>query len=129
NAFAHAAQGRATVPESERRDFTLYVDEFQNFATDSFSMILSEARKWRLNLVLANQFLGQLSDSLKDAVLGNVGSLGSFRVGSTDATLLSKELGIANPAVLTDVPNFQAWIKVIRDNIPSEPILVKTAPA
>ena len=125
-AFSQAAERRVTVPESERLDFTLYVDEFQNFATESFATILSEARKWRLNLVLANQFLGQLPDTLRQAVLGNIGTLMVFRVGSEDAELLSAELGLKASGPLTDTPNFEAWVKRVRNNFPGEPMLVKT---
>lgn len=86
-----AAMSRADILEDKRVDFYFYVDEFQNFATDSFDEILSEARKYRLNLTLANQFLGQLSDSMRKTVFGNVGSLLSFRVGGEDAKLLAAE--------------------------------------
>lgn len=99
--FAQAAEGRAAIPEPERRDFALYVDEFQNFATDSFAAILSEARKWRLSLVLAHQFLGQLPDPLRLAVLGNVGSMIAFRIGAEDAHAIAPELGIEHAMTLT----------------------------
>lgn len=125
-AILQAAERRATVPESERRPFTLYVDEFQNFTTESFSSILSEARKWKLRLVLANQFLGQLPTSLQQAVLGNVGSLIVFRTGAEDARLLAAELGIENHRTLTDTSNFQAWTKRIRGGTPTEPDLITT---
>ncbi len=127
-AFAQAAERRATIPESERKDFTLYADEFQNFATESFGMILSEARKWRLNLVLANQFLGQLPDTLRQAVLGNIGSLVVFRVGSEDAELLADELGMHMPSTLTDTPNFEAWTKTMPNGVPREPRPIQTKP-
>ena len=77
----------------ERTDFTLYVDEFQNIATDTFDIILSEARKLRLNLVLAHQYLGQVSDRMRQSVIGNAGTLIVFRVGAEDAPLLARELG------------------------------------
>jgi hypothetical protein len=128
-AFAQAVEQRAAVPEHERRDFTLYVDEFQNFATSSFSSILSEARKWRLNLVLANQFLSQVSDDLRRAILGNVGSLMVLRVGAEDAELLAKELGHDNATTLTDTPNFHAWARLTRGGSPSSPIPIITLPA
>ena len=86
-----AAMSRADMPEEQRKDFFLYVDEFQNFATDSFATILSEARKYKLNLVVANQFIGQIGEELKNAVFGNVGSVISFRVGVTDANFLQHE--------------------------------------
>ena len=88
-ACSQAAEARRRMPEHERRDFTLYVDEFQNFATESFATILSEARKWRLSLVAANQTISQLPDSLQHAVFGNAGTLIAFRVGSIDAKRLT----------------------------------------
>jgi len=86
-----AAMSRADTPEEDRIDFYLYVDEFQNFATDTFDEILSEARKYRLNLTIAHQFLGQLSDRIRTTVFGNVGSMLSFRVGGEDARILAEE--------------------------------------
>jgi hypothetical protein len=119
-AFAQAAEARADVAEAQRRDFTLYADEFQHFATDSFAAILSEARKYRLALVLAHQFLGQLPELLRQAVIGNAGSMVVFRVGAEDAPLLARELGIESSSALTDTANFSAWIKVILDGIPTD---------
>lgn len=78
--FQLDAMSRANIPEKERKDFYLYVDEFQNFATDSFATILSEARKYKLNLVMANQYIDQMTDEVKGAVFGNVGSLVCFQV-------------------------------------------------
>ena len=109
--FYEAAQRRATIPENERVPFTIYVDEFQNFATESFADILSEARKFKLSLVLAHQFLGQLPDLLRQAVFGNVGVMTAFRVGAEDAPLIATELGLGNPTALTDLPNFRAWTR------------------
>ncbi len=86
-----AAMSRADVPEDQRTDFYLYVDEFQNFATDTFAEILSEARKYRLNLTIAHQYMGQLSDTVRKTVFGNVGSMVSFRVGAEDAVILAGE--------------------------------------
>jgi hypothetical protein len=86
-----AAMSRADMPEEQRRDFYFYVDEFQNFATDTFSEILSEARKYRLNLTIAHQYMGQLSDVVRKTVFGNVGSMISFRVGADDAAILEEE--------------------------------------
>jgi len=127
-ACAQAAEARRRVPEDARRDFTLYVDEFQNFATDSFASILSEARKWRLSLVAANQTISQLPDGLQHAVFGNAGTLIAFRVGALDAKRLVGELGLTNPATLTQTNNFHAWAKLMRDGVPSEPRLIKTFP-
>ena len=125
-AFAQAAEARAKIPESERVDFAVVADDFQNFATDSFALILSEARKWRLSLILAHQFLGQLPVSLRQAVLGNVGSLISFRIGAEDAETIARELGIHSPSALTDLPNFTAWAKLIRNGNPTDPIRIDT---
>ncbi len=86
-----AAMSRADIPEDQRRDFYFYVDEFQNFATDTFAEILSEARKYRLNLTIAHQYMGQLSDFVRKTVFGNVGSIISFRVGADDAGALAEE--------------------------------------
>ncbi len=103
-ACAQAAEARRRMPEDERRDFTLYVDEFQNFATDSFASILSEARKWRLSLVAANQTISQLPDGLQHAVFGNAGTLIAFRVGALDAKRLAGELGIEQSGPLSPRP-------------------------
>jgi hypothetical protein len=86
-----AAMSRADTPEDQRRDFYFYVDEFQNFATDTFYEILSEARKYHLNLTIAHQYMGQLSDKIRQTVFGNVGSIISFRVGAEDARILAEE--------------------------------------
>lgn len=128
SAFAQAAESRAKIAEPSRRDFTLYVDEFQNFATDNFGTILSEARKWRLSLVLANQFMEQVPRALQAAVLGNAGTLIAFRVGAADAVLLAPELGLANPQVLTDTANFQAWSKFIQAGVPTNALQLATFP-
>lgn len=127
-AFAQAAERRATIPEAKRQDFTLYVDEFQNFATESFAAVLAEARKWRLNVVLANQFLDQVPEIVQKAVIGNVGTLIVFRVGSFDAPVLSKELELSEN-VLTNIPNHRARAKLLNDGNPTEPILLEMLPA
>jgi hypothetical protein len=119
-AFAQAAQARASIVETQRRDFHLYADEFQNFATDSFASILSEARKYRLSLTLAHQFLGQLPPLLRKAVLGNTGSLVVFRIGAEDAEALAPELGLGSPSALCDLPNYEAWARLIRDGNPTD---------
>jgi hypothetical protein len=110
--FYEAAQRRAAIPENDRIPFTLYVDEFQNFATESFADILSEARKFKLSLVLAHQFLGQLPHLLRQAVFGNVGVMTAFRVGAEDAPLIAIELGLGTPTALTDLSNFRAWTRM-----------------
>lgn len=118
--FQAAAMGRADVSENEREDFALYVDEFQNFATDSFESILSEARKYRLNLVLANQFMTQLTDKIREAIIGNIGTIISGRIGITDAELLQKKFAPTFDAEdLTKLPNFQTITSVMINNVPS----------
>ena len=124
-ACSQAAEARRHIPEHDRRDFTLYVDEFQNFATESFATILSEARKWRLSLVAANQTISQLPDALQHAVFGNAGTLIVFRVGSLDAKRLAGELGLANAATLTQTNNYRAWVRLMRYGAPLEPRLMR----
>ena len=127
-AFAQAAEARRKLPEDQRRDFTLYCDEFQNFATDSFAGIMSEARKFRLSLVIANQHVSQLPDTLREAVFGNVGTMIAFRVGALDAPLLARELSLGNPRTLQDNANFSAWVKLMSDGTPIGPLHLKTPP-
>jgi hypothetical protein len=127
-AFSQAAEARRNIPEEERRDFTLYVDEFQNFATDSFASILSESRKWRLSLVAANQHIAQLPEALREAMFGNVGTLLAFRTGARDAELIAPELGAIGAQALTQTANYHAWVKLMRDGAPMEPHLLKTFP-
>ena len=117
-----AAMARADVPENERRDFYLYVDEFQNFATDSFAAILSEARKFRLNLIVANQFIGQLTDEIRDAVFGNVGSLMCFRVGNDDAEYMAKQFApLFSQQDLINIENYNSITKILIDSKPTRP--------
>lgn len=124
-----AAMSRAEIPENARRDFTLYVDEFQNFATDSFATILSEARKYRLSLVLANQYLAQMEEATADAVFGNVGSLLVFQVGARDAEALTEQLGgDVTPPDLLALPRFRAYARLLVDGMPSRPFSMETLP-
>jgi hypothetical protein len=114
-----AAMSRQDVPEAQRRDFYLYVDEFQNFATPDFAQILSEARKYRLNLTVANQFIGQMEEEVKNAVFGNVGTLIAFRVGVTDANYLQHEFQPTfNEGDLINVEAINAYVKTIVGNEP-----------
>ena len=114
-----AAMSRQDIPESERRDFNLYVDEFQNFATPDFATILSEARKYHLNLIVANQFIGQIDEEVKNAVFGNVGTLLSFRVGVQDANFLQHEFSPTfSESDLTNVERYHTFVKTIVDNEP-----------
>ena len=118
--FQQAAMSRQDIPESERQDFCLYVDEFQNFATDSFESILSEARKYRLNLIVANQFMTQLTDKIREALLGNVGTIICGRIGVTDADLMVKAFTPTFTAEdLTKTPNHAAIAKVMMFDMPS----------
>lgn len=120
-----AAMSRTDTPEEKRRDFYLYVDEFQNFATPDFAQILSEARKYRLNLTVANQFIGQMEEEVKNAIFGNVGTLVSFRVGVTDANYLQHEFQPTfNEADLINVERFNAYMKTIINNEPVPPYSV-----
>ncbi len=120
--FQQAAMSRQDIPEDQRQDFCLYVDEFQNFATDSFESILSEARKYRLNLIVANQFMTQLTDKIREALLGNVGTIICGRIGVTDAELMVKAFTPTFTAEdLTKTPNFAAVAKVMMFDMPSAP--------
>ena len=124
--FQQAAMSRQDIPEDERKDFCLYVDEFQNFATDSFESILSEARKYRLNLIVANQFMTQLTEKIREALLGNVGTIICGRIGVTDADLMVKAFTPTFTAEdLTKTPNFSAVAKVMMFDMPSAPFTMK----
>ena len=128
-----AAMERVRTLEEERKDFYLYVDEFQNFATESFANILSEARKYRLSLILAHQYLDQLvqgeNTAVKDAVFGNVGTLLSFRVGAVDAEFLEKEF---TPEFLiqdlVNLPNYEIYLRLMINGITSRPFSARTIP-
>ncbi len=140
-----AAMERVRIPENERRDFLLYVDEFQNFATDSFASVLSEARKYRLGLTIAHQYINQLvtmgaggvSTKVRDAIFGNVGTMITFRVGATDAEFL--EIQFAPDLVAQDfvnIPNYNVYMRLMVDGFSSRafsattlaPIEVQTTP-
>lgn len=124
-----AAMSRVNQPEKERKDFYLYVDEFQNFATESFASILSEARKYRLNLVLAHQYIEQLSESVKFAVFGNVGTLMSFRVGAADAEALEPEFTPTfTQEDIVNIPKYDMYLKLMIDGIASEPFSARGLP-
>ncbi|NCN03473.1 MAG: DUF87 domain-containing protein [Candidatus Pacebacteria bacterium] len=114
-----AAMSRQDIPMEQREDFFLYVDEFQNYATDDFAVILSEARKYRLNLIVANQYVGQIDEEIKNAIFGNVGTMVSFRVGVTDANFLQHEFApVFNDNDLANVEKFHVYIKTIVGNEP-----------
>lgn len=123
------AMQRVEIPEYDRRDFYLYVDEFQNFATQSFVKILSEARKYHLNLIMANQYIGQVDEEIQMAIFGNVGSLITFVVGARDAMLLTKEFGIKyTPEELVALGKFEILLKMSINGLTSEPFYAATLP-
>jgi len=114
-----AAMSRQDIPMEQRHDFFLYVDEFQNYATEDFAVILAEARKYRLNLIVANQYIGQIDEEVKNAVFGNVGSMVSFRVGVTDANFLQHEFApVFNDHDLANIEKYHVYIKTIVGNEP-----------
>ncbi|MCK4520453.1 type IV secretion system DNA-binding domain-containing protein [Candidatus Parcubacteria bacterium] len=122
-----AAMKRGKLPEEQRKDFYLYIDEFQNFTTDTIATILSEARKYRLDLILAHQFIPQLTDEIRNAVIGNVGTIAAFRIGATDAEFLENVLEPEFSRYdLVNLDNFQFIVKMIIDNKVSSPFKVKT---
>ena len=117
-----AAMSRQDVPQDQRRDFYLYVDEFQNFATPDFGQILSEARKYKLNLIVANQFIGQIEEDVKNAIFGNAGTIMSFRVGVSDANYLQHEFQpVFNEADLINVERYHSYIKTLINGEPTNP--------
>jgi len=124
-----AALSRVDMLENERKDFYLYIDEFQNVTTDSISQILSEARKYRLNLIIAHQFIGQLSEEISKAVFGNVGSICAFRVGPEDADFLEKQFEpVFSAGDLINVSNYNGFAKLLINNETTKPFNFKTYP-
>lgn len=125
-----AAMGRVDIPEETRKDFYLYVDEFQNFATESFANILSEARKYRLNLVLANQYIAQIEeDGVRDSIFGNAGTIISFRVGAMDAEFLEKEFApVFSANDLVNLPKYNIYLKLMIDGIAGDAFSAVTLP-
>ncbi len=130
-----AAMGRQEIPKEERKDFYMYVDEFQNFATDTFASILSEARKYRLSLIMAHQYIAQLTKTpsgkddtrVRDAVFGNVGTMLSFKVGADDAEYLAKEYApLLSQQDILGIANYSAYIKLNINNTTSRPFSLKT---
>lgn len=121
------AMKRAKQLEQERQDFYLYIDEFQNFTTDSIATILSEARKYRLNLILAHQYIPQLREEIRDAVFGNVGAIGAFRIGADDAEFLEKQFEPEFSRFdLVNLDNFNLVIKLLMDGKASSPFRLQT---
>ncbi len=127
--FQLGAMARSNRPEDERRDFYLFIDEFQNFSTDAFASILAEARKYRLCLTLSHQYIDQLSLPVRQAVFGNVGTLIAFRIGYADAEVMEKEFGNAFPAsALADLERYEAAVKLLEDGANQEPFRAKMLP-
>ncbi|MFA5871648.1 MAG: type IV secretion system DNA-binding domain-containing protein [Parcubacteria group bacterium] len=124
-----SALSRVDMQESERKDFYLYIDEFQNFTTDSIAQILSEARKYRLALVIAHQFIAQLKEEISKAVFGNVGSICSFRVGAEDAEFLQKQYEpVFDANDLMNVDNRNCFMKLLINSQVASPFNMKTYP-
>ncbi|HUC88345.1 MAG TPA: DUF87 domain-containing protein [Candidatus Binatia bacterium] len=127
--FQAAAMSRANIPEDQRQDFALYVDEFQNFSTDSFATIMSEARKYHLNLIVANQFTTQLTDEIRDAVFGNMGTIVSFRIGQNDVEALSQYFQPTfNGDDLLRIPNYNTITRTLVGGVPTQPFSMATLP-
>lgn len=127
--FQLDAMSRADIAEKDRRDFYLYVDEFQNFATDAFATILSEARKYRLNLTMANQYVAQMPDEVRDAVFGNVGSILTFQVGFDDAEYFSNQYSEeVLPNDIVSLPKYNCYTKLMIDGMPSRTFSLTTLP-
>ena len=122
-----AAMSRQDIPQDQRKDFFVYVDEFQNFATPDFAQILSEARKYRLNLIVANQFIGQMDEEIKNAIFGNVGTIASFRVGVTDANYLQHEFQPTfTEQDLINVDKYNAYMRTLVHGEPALPFSLDT---
>lgn len=127
--FQAAAMSRSNLPEEQRQDFALYVDEFQNFSTDSFATIMSEARKYHLNLIVANQFTTQLTDEIRDAVFGNIGTIVSFRIGQNDVEALSRYFQpLFDGDDLLRVPNYNSIVRTLVNGVPTQPFSMATLP-
>lgn len=123
-----AAMGRVDIEQEKRRDFFFYVDEFQNYATDDFATIFSEARKYRLNLTVANQYIGQMPENVKNAVFGNVGTIMSLRVGTDDAKYLTNQFTpVFNESDLQNLDNQNAYVKLLVDGVYPPPFSLSTS--
>jgi hypothetical protein len=122
------AMSRADIDESQRRDFYLYIDEFQNFATESFATILSEARKYKLALIMANQYISQIDELVRNAIFGNVGTIVCNRIGKDDAEIMSQQFkGMASTNDFLSLPNRRCYTKLMINGMVSDPFSMKTA--
>ena len=127
--FQLAAMNRVEMGENDRRDFYLYVDEFQNFATTSFIKILSEARKYKLNLMMANQYMAQIPIDVQKAILGNAGSIVSFNIGAEDARIIMKEFGeVFTDKDLVNLENYQIAVRLMIDAMSGRAFVARTLP-
>jgi hypothetical protein len=127
--FQIAAMSRVDIDEEKRKDFFLYIDEFQNFANESFVNILSEARKYHLSLTLSHQYLDQVPENIIKAIFGNIGTFIVFRIGANDAEVFSKEFGLlVKPEDFVNLPSYYVYIKLLVDGKPSHPFLAQTLP-
>jgi Type IV secretion-system coupling protein DNA-binding domain len=125
--FDLAALSRANLPEDERRDYSLFLDEFHNFTTNSIVFMLSELRKYRLSMILANQYLSQIEPQIRDAILGNVGTMIVFRIGANDAEEIAPEFHPEfNVSDFTNLPNYHIYLKMMIDGVISKPFSART---
>lgn len=125
--FDLAALSRADIPENERRDYTLFLDEFHNFTTNSLILMLSELRKYKLSLVICNQYLSQIELPIRDAILGNVGTIIVFRIGAADAEILAPEFAPHfSVSDFTNLPNYHIYLKLMIDGKVSQPFSAVT---
>jgi hypothetical protein len=124
-----AALSRADSPGKDFPPFYFYIDEFQNITTDTIPAILSEARKYKLSLTVAHQFLAQIDEKIRDAVFGNVGSMAVFRVGQEDGEFFAKQFApTINDSDFTNIENYNAYVKMLAGGVPQKPFNIKTPP-
>lgn len=128
SSIAHAAYSRQDQPERERKPFMVYIDEFHSFTTLAFVDMLSELRKYALGLVISHQHTSQLDEQIREAIFGNVGTMISFRIGATDAGLVSRQFGdqIPQPRDLVSLPNYEMYLKLMIDGVASKPFSAAT---
>ena len=126
--LAHAAYSRQNVPEVQRKEFFLYIDEFHSFTSTVFADMLSELRKYKLALILSHQHTSQLDQNVLEAILGNVGTLMSFRVGATDAAILAKQFAadLPQPRDLVGLANYELFVKMMINGNQSKPFTART---
>ena len=125
-----AALSRTDIPEEDRRDFFVYLDEFQSFTTLSLANMLSELRKYRVGMILAHQYLSQLDLQVRDAIIGNVGTMIAFRLGLTDAEILENEFRPELSAMdLISLPNYHVYVKLMIDGVVSRPFSAQSVKA